>query len=71
MNLTSTQINSVLESCQKNEYTIACTKVFESTHGQAGMEVDDQTHITHPNLYFERSRQWQKKHSNESVEQAK
>lgn len=65
MKLSPTQVNSVLESCQKNEFTIACTKVYEGTHGHTGMEIDDQTHITHPNLYFERSRQWQKKNSNE------
>ncbi|AQZ18538.1 PRI2 (YKL045W) [Zygosaccharomyces parabailii] len=61
MQLTQPQINSVLDSCHKAEYTVACTKVFECTHGQSGMEVDEQTHIAHPNLYFERSRQLQKK----------
>ncbi|GCE99280.1 DNA primase subunit pri2 [Zygosaccharomyces mellis] len=71
MNLTAVQMNSILESCQKNEFTIACTKVFENTHGQTGMEIDDQTHIAHPNLYFERSRQWQKKHNGDSAAQAK
>lgn len=64
MKLSSTQITSVLDSCEKNEYTTACTKVFEFTHNDNndfnGI-IDDQSHIAHPNLYFERSRQLQKK----------
>ncbi|CCC67028.1 hypothetical protein NCAS_0A04700 [Naumovozyma castellii] len=63
MNLTPSQIASILDSCEKTEYTIACTKTFEFTHNTTGtdLEIDDQTHISHPNLYFERSRQLQKK----------
>lgn len=63
MKLTQAQIISVLDSCQKGEYTIACTKVFEMTHNSASadLEIGEQTHIAHPNLYFERSRQLQKK----------
>ncbi|QLQ80182.1 hypothetical protein HG537_0D01830 [Torulaspora globosa] len=61
MNLTKTQISAVLDSCQKTEYTIACTQVFEYTHGSASSRAsEDQTHIAHPNLYFERSRLLQK-----------
>lgn len=63
LKLTQGQISGVLDSCQKTEYTIACTKVFEYTHNTnaSSGEIDDQTHIAHPNLYFERSRQMQKK----------
>lgn len=62
MKLTPTQVTSVLDSVQRTEYTAACTKVFEITHGgQTNAEVNDQTHIAHPNLYYERSRAWQKK----------
>ncbi|CAI4938200.1 ATV_HP_G0114700.mRNA.1.CDS.1 [Saccharomyces cerevisiae] len=63
MKLTQAQIISVLDSCQKGEYTIACTKVFEMTHNSASadLKIGEQTHIAHPNLYFERSRQLQKK----------
>lgn len=62
MSLTPAQVTSVLDSVQRTEYTIACTKVFEMTHGgAANVEVNDQTHIAHPNLYYERSRQFQKK----------
>ena len=63
MKLTPAQITSVLDSCQKGEYTIANSKVFEFTHGYKGadIEIDEQKHIAHPNLYFERSRQWLRK----------
>lgn len=54
MSLTQQQINSVVESCQQQDYTIACTKVFEAVHkGTAVSELQ----IVHPNQYFERSRQ--------------
>ncbi|SCV01167.1 LAME_0G14510g1_1 [Lachancea meyersii CBS 8951] len=62
MNLTPVQVTSVLDNVQRTEYTVACTKVFEMTHGgSTNVEVNDQTHISHPNLYYERSRQLQKK----------
>lgn len=66
MKLTKTQVTSVLDSCHRTEYTVACTQVFEYTHGSS-RKVDDQTHITHPNLYFERSRQLQKEAKQHSV----
>lgn len=62
MSLNPSQVTSVLDSVQRTEYTIACTKVFEMTHGgSANTEINDQSHIAHPNLYYERSRQLQKK----------
>lgn len=61
MHLTKTQISTVQDSCQRTEYTIACTQVFDYTHGSSSGQVDDQTHIAHPNYYFERSRLLQKK----------
>lgn len=62
MCLNPSQVTSVLDSVQRTEYTIACTKVFEMTHGgSANTEINDQSHIAHPNLYYERSRQLQKK----------
>ncbi|CEP60830.1 DNA primase subunit PRI2 LALA0_S02e00584g [Lachancea lanzarotensis] len=62
MKLTQTQVNSVLDNVERTEYTVACTKVFEMTHGgSTNVEINDQTHISHPNLYYERSRQLQKK----------
>lgn len=69
ISLTQQTISGVLDSCQRNEFTIACTKVFEATHidnenngNKNGDGIDETTHISHPNLYFDRSRQWQKKH---------
>ncbi|CCD27366.1 DNA primase subunit PRI2 NDAI_0K01750 [Naumovozyma dairenensis CBS 421] len=63
MNLTNPQITSILDSCEKGEYTVALTKTFEFTHNISAtdLDIDEQTHISHPNLYFERSRQLQKK----------
>lgn len=62
LKLTQQQINSVLESCERTEYTVALTKVFEFTHGNSTASgTDEQTHIAHPNLYFERSVQYEKK----------
>lgn len=59
MHLNQSQINSILESCQRMEYTTACTKVYEfsSQSGAVEVAITDQTHITHPNLYFDRVRQ--------------
>lgn len=63
MGLTKTQINSILDSCEKGEYIVANTKVFEYTHNFSGneSEKDGLTLMDHPNLYFERSRQLEKK----------
>ncbi|KAL3230606.1 DNA primase large subunit [Nakaseomyces bracarensis] len=58
MGLTNQQITDVLDSCDRHEYTIALTKVFEMTHN---VPENESMHITHPNLYFERSRQLEKK----------
>ncbi|AMD19661.1 HCL490Wp [Eremothecium sinecaudum] len=59
MKLTHLEINSVLDSCQHNEYTVACTKVYEftnPTNNTLEVPITDQTHITHPNLFFDRAR---------------
>lgn len=53
MSLTQQQINSVMDSCQKQDYTIACTKVFEAVHDTTVLDVQ----IVHPNQFFDRSRQ--------------
>lgn len=64
MGLTTQQITDVLDSCDKHEYTIACTKVFEMTHN---VPEGESMHISHPNLYFERSRQLEKKAKGEKI----
>lgn len=56
-------INGIIEDVGKNDYTIACTKVFELTHKQQLEKSSNQAenlHINHPNLYFDRSRQLEK-----------
>lgn len=52
-------VNGVMEDVQKHDYTLACTRVFEITH-KAQMTKPENLHITHPNLYFDRSRQLEK-----------
>ncbi|KAJ8142079.1 hypothetical protein OXX79_003326 [Metschnikowia pulcherrima] len=59
------EINGIVEDVNKNDFTVACTKVFEITHKQQ-MERSskpENLHITHPNLYFDRSRQLEKNES--------
>lgn len=58
-------INGVLDNVEKMEYTVACTRVFELTHkadldrarSARGEAAAATMHISHPNLYFDRSRQ--------------
>lgn len=62
-------INGIVEDVNKHDYTVACTRVFELTHKQ---QMDRATkpenlHITHPNLYFDRSRQLEKNDKSTAV----
>lgn len=51
-------INGIIEDISKRDYTVACTRVFEVTHKlQMDASKPENLHITHPNLYFDRSRQ--------------
>lgn len=53
-------INGIVDDVNRNEYTVACTRVFELTHKTQlakGANKAENLHITHPNLYFDRSRQ--------------
>ncbi|GEQ72204.1 hypothetical protein JCM33374_g5891 [Metschnikowia sp. JCM 33374] len=59
------EINGIMDDVSKNDFTVACTKVFEITHKQQ-MERSskpENLHITHPNLYFDRSRQLERNES--------
>ncbi|ODV78218.1 DNA primase, large subunit [Suhomyces tanzawaensis NRRL Y-17324] len=53
------EINGVIDQVANNEYTHACTRVFELTHKNElkGTKAEEEMHISHPNLYFDRSRQ--------------
>lgn len=55
-------INGIVEDVNKHDYTVACTRVFELTHKQQMERASkpENLHITHPNLYFDRSRQLDK-----------
>ncbi|EMG47025.1 PRI2 DNA primase large subunit [Candida maltosa Xu316] len=57
------EINAVVDDVQKHEYTVACTRVFEWTHKKELMNKEG-LHITHPNLYFDRSRQLERSDAN-------
>lgn len=51
-------INGIIEDINKHDYTVACTRVFEITHKlQMDASKPENLHITHPNLFFDRSRQ--------------
>lgn len=52
-------LNGIVDDVNQNNYTIACTRVFELTHKHQ-LKGNENLHITHPNLYFERSRQLEK-----------
>lgn len=56
------EINGIVEDVNKHDYTLACTRVFELTHKQQMERATkpENLHITHPNLYFDRSRQLDK-----------
>lgn len=47
-------IISIVDLSKVGKYTTACTKVFEILNKD---KINEQTEITHPNLYFERSKQ--------------
>ncbi|KAK6455277.1 DNA-directed DNA polymerase alpha, DNA primase subunit [Scheffersomyces xylosifermentans] len=53
------ELNQVMEDVDRRDYTVACTRVFELTHKQqlATQKSFEGMHISHPNLYFDRSRQ--------------
>lgn len=63
------EINTVLEDVNRREYTVACTRVFELTHKEqmANQKNAEGLHISHPNLYFDRSRQLERGENKTSV----
>ncbi|CUM65979.1 uncharacterized protein PRCAT00003633001 [Priceomyces carsonii] len=67
MGITDQQdINGVIDDVSRNDYTVACTRVFELTHKnqleklKSNKGSNEGMHINHPNLYFDRSRQLEK-----------
>lgn len=57
-------INGIVEDVNKNDYTVACTRVFEITHKRQLQGKNENLHINHPNLYFDRSRQLERNEAN-------
>ncbi|KAI5965900.1 PRI2 [Candida pseudojiufengensis] len=52
-------LNAIMDDVSNRDYTVACTRVFELTHQKVKSANPNapQEHISHPNLYFDRSRQ--------------
>lgn len=51
------QIKDILSSVKETKYHVACTKVYELTHGvTAGDGVGDGESVSHPNIYYSKSR---------------
>ena len=53
-----TDVNEVMGSVKGGHYHVACTRVFEITHGvRRGEGIGDGESVTHPNQYAARSRE--------------
>lgn len=56
--LTTIDVNEVMGTVKGGHYHVACTRVFEITHGvRRGEGVGDGESVTHPNQYAARSRE--------------
>ncbi|ODV58964.1 DNA primase subunit PRI2 ASCRUDRAFT_38337 [Ascoidea rubescens DSM 1968] len=56
-------LTAILDHCQRSEYMLGITKIFEITHKQQLVSMKgkfEESIISHPNLYFDRSRQLEK-----------
>lgn len=56
------QIKEILDATKSQHYHVACTRVFEITHAQKydvkkGDGLGNGESVSHPNRYFERSRE--------------
>lgn len=63
-------MRDILDSVKGSHYHVACTRVFEVTHGLKkgeGMGGKDSENVSHPNKYADRSREIEKERL-ESVE---
>ena len=58
----SPEMKDILDSVKNSHYHVACTRVFEVTHGLKkgqGLGSDGET-VVHPNKYVDRSRELEK-----------
>ncbi|KZS99043.1 DNA primase large subunit [Sistotremastrum niveocremeum HHB9708] len=62
---TSADMPEILHAVNGGHYHVACTRVFEITHGiPKGQGMGDGESVTHPNRYAARSRElWKEKHA--------
>lgn len=54
----SDDMEDILRASEAQHYHVACTRVFECTHGGQGLQDGDS--VTHPNHYAARSRELEK-----------
>lgn len=54
----SSDMEEILRAADSQHYHVACTRVFECTHGGRGLSDGDS--VTHPNQYAARSRELEK-----------
>lgn len=58
--LSSSETKDILTSVKSQHYHVACTRLFEITHANLGVQKGDGVgagdSVDHPNLYFDKSR---------------
>lgn len=70
------QIKEILEATKSQHYHVACTRVFEITHARKydikkGDGLGNGESVSHPNRYFERSRELERIANGEVAASAK
>ncbi len=66
-------LTAILDDCEKGNYMVAITRVFEITHKdelEKSKYKFEGSHITHPNLWFDRSRQLERMLSDDNNSRA-
>lgn len=58
-------MEEILRAADNQHFHIACTRVFECTHGGRGLADGDS--VTHPNQYAARSRELEKERAEEII----
>jgi DNA primase large subunit len=65
--LTTAEQREVVEAAKAGHYHVACTRLFEVTHNvKRGEGLGAGENVSHPNRYFDRSRQMEKEAKGEA-----
>lgn len=65
--LSATDLPEIMNAVKQEHFHVACTKVFEVTHGTPrGQGLDREESVTHPNQYVAKSRDLEKSTSENS-----